>query len=412
MGEVATRRLLNLVDDCGIVIADKDKRKADEVIDMIGSPRVEAVTVDIFDGKGLREIIRGGSLVINSTGPYYRTGRPVWEACIDEGVDYIDFGDTDIAARELFSQDERVRKAGITALTGCGSAPGLTSVFVMKCAQRLDEVDDIEVAWVTGSTPPEEGREKGGRAVIEHMIYECSGNTHALRDGEPVEIPNFKRGKVLDFPEPLGPFRVFECGHAEIETYPRFIPGLKNLRVYGSVYPQPLNGLFRGIAAQVKKGALDMKSAVDFIMAVDAGARPEIKRPYIGMARGVFAQLIDGELRGRDLKALALEIMGRYRPSIGAISIVVEGRRNGRKLRVRTAFAGYQGGPQGIVDMNDVTGTPMAVFACMLLEGKIKGPGVLSPEGCVDPDEFLSTMKPLGVAGLDELDALVTEEVP
>lgn len=408
MGEVATKRLLHLMEDCEVVIADFDLRRADEVVKLIGSPRVKAAQVDIFDNQRLREIIRGSQLVINSTGPYYRTGRPVQEACIDEKADYIDFGDTDVAAEDLFSLEDRFREAGITALTCCGSAPGLSSVFVRKCILQLDEVDDIEIAWVTGSTPPEEGKTKGGRAVIEHMIFECSGNTHTLRGGKLVEIPNFKIGKVLDFPEPLGPFMVFQCGHAEMATYPRFIPGLKNLRIYGSVYPPPLNGIFRGIAKQVEKGTFDMRAAVDFILAMDEGTKPAIKRPYLGVLFGVLAQLMGRELRRGDLKALVREIMGKYEPSIGALYIAVEGKRDGRKLRMKTAFAGYQGGPHGVVDMNDVTGTPMAVFASMLLEGKIKGPGVLAPEGCVDPDEFLRIIKPLDVGGISELDAIET----
>jgi saccharopine dehydrogenase (NAD+, L-lysine-forming) len=411
MGEVATKRLLHLMDDCRVVIADFDRRKADEVVDLVGSPRVEAVQVDVHDAKRLREVIRGCDLVINSTGPYYRTGRPVQEACIDERVNYIDFGDTDVASKELFSLEDRFREAGITALTCCGCCPGLTSVLIRKCILELDEVDSIESAWVTGPTPPEEGKTKGGRALIEHMIFECSENTHTLRDGELVEIPSFKIGKVVDFPEPLGPLMVFECGHAEIDTYPRFIPGLKNLHIYGSGYPPPLNGIFRGIAAQVKKGTFDMKTAVDFLFAMDGGVKPEIKGPYLGVLRGVLAQLIGGELRRGDLRALAREVMGKYDPSIGAISVTVEGWRDDRKLRMKTAFAGYQGGPQASVDMNDATGTPMAVFAYMLLDGKIDGPGVLAPEGCVDPDEFLRIIRPLNLAGLEELAAIETVEL-
>jgi len=78
---------------------------------------------------------------------------------------------------------------------------------------------------------------------------------------------------------------------------------------------------------------------------------------------------------------------------------------------MKTTFAGYQGGPKGIVDMNDITGTPMAVFAYMLLEGRIKGSGVLAPEGCVDPNEFLRIIKPFNIGAIEALDAIETVEL-
>ncbi len=49
--------------------------------------------------------------------------------------------------------------------------------------------------------------------------------------------------------------------------------------------------------------------------------------------------------------------------------VAVEGVKDGKRLRVQATHAGYQGGPQGEFDMDDWTGTPLAIFASMLLEG-------------------------------------------
>ena len=54
--------------------------------------------------------------------------------------------------------------------------------------------------------------------------------------------------------------------------------------------------------------------------------------------------------------------------------------------------------------MNDITGTPMAVFATLLLEGRIKGPGVLAP-GRVDSNEFLRIIKRFNIGAIEALDA-------
>jgi saccharopine dehydrogenase-like NADP-dependent oxidoreductase len=45
------------------------------------------------------------------------------------------------------------------------------------------------------------------------------------------------------------------------------------------------------------------------------------------------------------------------------------------------------------MDMDEATGTPLAVFASMLMDGLVAEKGVLAPEGCIDPDEFFSRLE-------------------
>jgi saccharopine dehydrogenase-like NADP-dependent oxidoreductase len=393
MAQVAARTFLSLIGDCRLLLADYDLEKAKKVAASLGSSDVETAFVDIYDPEVLREVIRGSDLVANCTGPYYRTGRPVVEACIDEKVDYIDLGDDDESALELLALHEKAEEAGITALICCGVAPGLVNVVVRECAQQLDEVENIDVAWVTGSTPPKQGKEKGGAAVFEHMIHACMGKCGTIRDGKRVDIPSFRIGHVLEFPQPLGAYQLFELGHAEIATLPRFLPTVKNVRSMGSLYPPYFNGVFRGIADAVDKGRVEMNQAVDFLLALDAGNNPRGLRLYFAVLRGVLSQLLRGELKAGEFLAFLKEIAGRPSGrSIGAIQVAVEGVKDGKRMRIQACHADYQGGAEGTLDMDDWTGTPLAVFASMLLDGSIDGKGVLAPEACVDPAEFIRRM--------------------
>jgi len=393
MAQVAAKTFLSLISDCRLVLADYDVEKAKKVASSLASPDVEAVFVDIYDPGVLREVMRGSDLVANCTGPYYRTGRPVVEACIDEKVSYIDLGDDEESALELLALHEKAEEAGITALICCGVAPGLVNVVVRECAQQLDEVENVDVAWVTGSTPPKEGKEKGGAAVFEHMIHACMGKCGTIRDGERVDIPSFRIGHLLEFPRPLGPYKLFELGHAEIATLPRFLPGVKNVRSMGSLYPPYFNGVFRGIADAVDNGKVEMKDAVEFLLAMDAGRNPRGLRLYLSVLGGVLSQLLRGELKAAEFFAFLKEVMGKPSGhSIGAIQVAVEGVKDGKRLRIQACHADYQGGEEGTLDMDDWTGTPLAVFASMLLDGSIEGKGVLAPEACVDPAEFTRRM--------------------
>jgi saccharopine dehydrogenase-like NADP-dependent oxidoreductase len=393
MAQVAARTFLSQIGDVRLVLADYNLARVEKVAASYGPPEVEAVFVDIYDPVVLREVIRGSDLVANCTGPYYRTGRPVVEACINEKVNYVDLGDDEESALELLELHEQAEKAGIIALICCGVAPGLVNVVARECAQQLDEVENIDLAWVTGSTPPKEGKERGGAAVFEHMVHACMGECGTIRDGKRVEIPSFRIGHVLEFPEPLGAYQLFELGHAEVATMPRYFPGVKTVRTMGALYPPSNNGVFRGVANAVDKGKVEMKDAVKFLLALDAGENPHGFRFYLSVLEGVVSQLLRGELKAREFLSFLKEVAGRPSGrSIGAIMVAVEGVKDGKRLRVQATHAGYQGGGEGDFDMDDWTGTPLAVFASMLLDGMIADKGVLAPEACIDPAEFTRRM--------------------
>ena len=409
MARVAVDRLVTLVEDGQFVIADLDGVKAQRVARGFASSRIEGVRADIFDRRGLSTLIEGSTLVINATGPLFRTGVPVLEACIERGVDYIDFGDTLEAADQMLALSEQAKAAGITALICAGLTPGLLGLIVAKAARELDRVEDVDIAWVSAPTPPREGVEKGGVALVEHMLHESMGKTASFCDGKRIEIPAFQQSEWVRFPKPLGTIRVYQLGHAEIATIPRFLPGVRNVRVFGGLTPAYLVGLFQGVARQVERGGVELHQAVECIAALDAGRRPRNLRPIWGILCGVGAQLLRGELCVEDVWSflrlvLTGRIVGKY---VGGVLVRVTGERSGCRVTLETAQAMELGSEdRGDGGMDVVTGTPLAVFACLLLRGSIDARGVVSPEACVDPKEFQEFFARLGIPEIDALFSL------
>ncbi len=389
MARVAAEKLLEILDDVHVVLADLNEEKAGRVARSLRSAKVESAGVDLFDPPGLQRLIHKSDLVANCAGPYFRTARPVAEACIREKVNYIDLGDDEESATELLALDGAAREAGVTILICCGVAPGLVNVIFRGCAMQMEEVENVDIAWVTGSTPPREGEKKGGEAVLEHMLHACLGNCLTFRDGRHVQIPSFRHGEVLPFPEPLGPYRVFELGHSEVATIPHFFPGVRNVRSLGALHPPYLNGLFRGIAGQVERDAVDIREAARFILALDTKQKPETARPYLGLLKGVFSQVGKGHLSPGGLLGLFREIAGKSSQScLGGLLVRVDGVMGGKRVRMQSSYADHQGKGDKGMDMDESTGTPMAVMASMLFEGLIPHRGVLAPEACVDPEAF------------------------
>ncbi|MBW2255004.1 MAG: saccharopine dehydrogenase NADP-binding domain-containing protein [Deltaproteobacteria bacterium] len=402
MARVTVRKLLGLSDSHHMVLADLDAEKAERVAGSFGSNRVEWAGVDIFARDDLRGLIRGADMVLNATGPLYRTGVPVLEACIAEKVHYIDYGDTYEAAEAMFERDAEAQEAGITALLCAGLTPGLLGLLGKKCMASLDEVDTLEFAFVSGSNSPTDEVEKGGTAIVDHMLFETTGTCVVLEGGERIEVPAFRKAVPLDFPEPLGRYTCYLIGHAEVSTFPRFFPGLRDVRVYGGMHPPYLVGLFQGLADRLDAGTLTHEQARDFLSAIDAGRRPTDPALYRAVLRGILGQLRRGEMGVRDLLGFLHTAVTCRLPSetMGALKVSVEGTLEGRRVRAEMVHATRQG-PGTNANMDDTTGTPMAAFIQLFLDGGIDRKGVVSPEACVDPDAYLAILAKLDMLGIE-----------
>jgi saccharopine dehydrogenase-like NADP-dependent oxidoreductase len=393
MAGVAVTKLLGLRDDCHVTLADRDVDRAERLARELGTERVAVESIDIFDRQLLKKVVSGASLVMNCTGPYYRTGRPVLEACIESVVDYVDMCDDEDSALSLLALDRDAIDNGVTALICCGIAPGLLNVLVRAAADDLDSLEEVDLAWVSGQAPPTEERPAGGVGVIEHMLHCCVGECATVRDGARVLIPAFINGRVIDFPQPLGPYKVFELGHAEPATFTRFLAGLQTLHTMGAIHPPYLNGLFRGVAKQVTRGSVSMKEAVDFIVALDTGGKPPGLRPFLGVASGVFDQLWHREIGVRDLRGLLEAATGRLQAeALGGVFVSVTGMKDGRRARVTYSQSSVQGMGEGCMDIDVITGTCLASFASLMIDGAATEKGVVAPEACIDPKTFLEEL--------------------
>ena len=78
-------------------------------------------------------------------------------------------------------------------------------------------------------------------------------------------------------------------------------------------------------------------------------------------------------------------------PKAGALRVEVKGKKGGKTIRIIYSAAGR---------IVHGTGIPASVGAQMLVQGKIQGTGVLPPEQCIDPQEFLPAILRRGVGEL------------
>ena len=134
-----------------IRLADLKEETAKAIADQIGSDKVKTFAINALDSEDVARIAEGVDVVIDMVMPwmvpYVMKGAllakanyintafdvPFWEKFV-EGV-----------AIEDMPMCKEFKEAGLTALFGCGFAPGWTNVLARRLANRLETVDSIKM---------------------------------------------------------------------------------------------------------------------------------------------------------------------------------------------------------------------------------------------------------------------------
>lgn len=353
--------LLAAGDFSEIVIADIDYEKASECVSGFGDECLSALRVDATSPQEIKDVIKGSDVVVNCCGPFYKLGPIVLKAVIESKIDYVDVCDDFDATRLLLDMDKKAKKAGITAVIGLGSSPGIANLLVKLCAdQMLDEVESIDIYHAHGGEPTE------GAAVVAHRIHSMLADIPMYLDGEFTTVRYFEdSGKALeedvDF-QCVGTHRVYPYPHPETITLPNYIK-CRRVTNMGCVIPKEYYSLIQDIVRLeiVAEEPIDVKGQMvkpfDFTIAYILSQRERIlMETDFGTQRGCLKITMKGKV---DKK-----------PHRFDFSLASEGQ-----------------------SMGEGTGIPVALGAVLMHRGKITEKGVLPPEGCINPFDFLMLMQ-------------------
>ncbi len=345
-----------------VIIGDIKFEKAKKIAAGIGIEGVSAVKVDVMNSRNLRDVIKDSEVVLSCVGPFYKFAPMVLRASIDAGVNHVDICDDVDATEQLLKMDSNAREAGISALIGMGSSPGIANVLVKFCADNLlDEVDSIDIYHAHG------GEETEGPAVVKHRIHSMMIPIPVFIDGEFKTISVLdESGKALEeeveFPD-IGTYRVYAYPHPETITLPRYIKGVRRVTNLGLVLPPAYAELIKGIVrlGMTSEEPVEVHGVkiapIDFAVAFALHQRPKL-----------------------------LKEAGISEP-MGCLKIVVKGKKNGEPSTYVFSMSSRGMG------MREGTGVPAALGAMLMALGKIRLKGVFPPEAAVDPIELFMLAK-------------------
>lgn len=134
----------------------------------------------------------------------YRLNLHAMRAALRAGAHYVDLGGLFHMTREQLKLDAAFRRAGLTAVLGCGSAPGITNLLVRRAVHAGATDADVEVETWSDDVP--------------------GYSLETILDEFTLPAPILERGR-LKFVQP-GRYVI----HSELATLPASFPRLRGLR--------------------------------------------------------------------------------------------------------------------------------------------------------------------------------------
>jgi saccharopine dehydrogenase (NAD+, L-lysine-forming) len=365
MGSAAAALLARHAGEVDLLVLDVDEARACSVAELAGA---QGRGFDVRSGE-LAEILSGVRAVAACLP--YRLNLEVMEAALAAGCHYADLGGLFHVTRQQWELHERFREAGVSAVMGIGSAPGLTNVLARRGAGRLDAVTSIDM--VDGAVDLEAGGGAFGVPYsVETILDEFTEDAMVFEDGELRQVPAGSGVVDWSFPEPVGTQPAMYTLHSEPATLPRTIDGVRDVR-WRLALPRAVH---EGFSALVGAGM---------------ASRDPVETPSgAAIPREVLAAVLG-----------LLPVPAGEPNDVEYLDVRVAGTKDGRPATARE-LARFDPSPERLSAGAFGTALPITVSVRWQAEGRVE-PGVHPPETAFDPDAFVADLEREGVAFSSEL---------
>jgi saccharopine dehydrogenase-like NADP-dependent oxidoreductase len=311
--------------------------------------QVQFLELDLADTDGLKKAIASSNLVIHCAGPFHFRDASVIRFCIEHGVNYLDVSDHRSFTRKALDCHPEAEAAGVTAIVNTGVFPGISNSMVRQGVEQLEQPERIHLSYLVS------GSGGAGVTVMRTTFLGLQKPFTAWIDGKWQEVKPYSDREVVQFPRPYGKSHVYWFDMPEAFTLPEAFPVKTVITKFGSI-PDFYNHL-TWIAAHIfPKPLMQQRSTIEFLAHV-SHFMTDVTNPFSGI--GV---------------AIRSEVTG-----------FKDGNRAGycsTLIHENTAIA---------------SGCGTGSIAQLLLDGKLKKPGVWTVEQALPTDLFEQTLQSRGI---------------
>jgi saccharopine dehydrogenase (NAD+, L-lysine-forming) len=363
-----------------IILASRTKSKCDKIAAEIREQSVRTARVDADNLNELVALMNDfkPELVIHVALPYQ--DLTIMEACLQTGSHYLDTANYEprdearFEYRWQWAYREKFKKAGLTALLGCGFDPGVTGIYTAYAQKH--HFDVIEYLDIVDCNAGDHGKAFATNFNPEINIREITQKGKYWENSRWIEIEPMSVHMPINYPD-IGPKESYLLYHEELESLVKNIPSIKRARFWMTFSQNYINHL-----TVLQNVGLTGIEPVEF--------------------KG--QNIIPLEF----LKALLPEPseLGANYTGETSIGCQIRGKKDGKdrtcyiwnNCKHQDAWNDVRG--QGV---SYTTGVPAMLGAKMILTGKWKKPGVFNVEE-FDPDPFMEEIGEYGLPWNEKTD--------
>ena len=373
MGAGIARDLLSdrsIVDIDAVRICDSSSEHIERLAGELADARIERFPLDVALPGSVARALRGMHLCINAVPTLAGHQMAIFEAALAARVPYLDLGGLGTYTVRQIAEHARFAAAGMTAVIGTGSDPGMSNVICRAVADELDEIDRINLYWAV-ELIGDENPVLCPPYNVSTVLAEYAHPSTQFLDGRHVECAPRTGREALHLPEPWGRCEFMYSPHSEQLTVP-LADGIKQ----------------KGIREFTWKLHLPRRE----------------HEAWIGLVKAGFGDFDDPlEVKGVPIKpveylaALIQRNIERCRARIPAQSShelhlsIGHGRRNGKPaiarcevvVRPNPMYAGY---------VDACTSMNVSIAAQLLLSSPQR-PGVFAPESYFDIPRYFRELE-------------------
>ncbi len=345
-----------------VIVAGRNEKKAKKFTNSFKSKKVKWVQLDINEHEKLTQILRDYDVVINAT--QYNMNLKVMAAALAAGVDYVDLGGLFHMTRKQLKLDRKFKKAGVTAVIGCGATPGITNVMAAYGSRFFDRINSIHIQFAN-----KDYTKYNMPFVVPYSMRtifdEFSTKPAVFLNGGIEFVEPMSGAEEINFPRPVNRATCFYTLHSEVATFPSSfgVKGIKNCSFKG--------GFERDFVDKVKfliDTSLASENPVHYDNCMIVPRDFTVK---------MLNRFIPENARVNDIEFLRVELVGE---------------KSNRKKRLVVYCKSISNKKWNIPAGSWDTGTPPSIVAQMLVNGDITKNGVLPPELCVNPEIFFKEL--------------------
>lgn len=340
-GLVGTPMALDLAREPEIEVSVADI--SEEVLAGLKSVRgIHAIKADLSDGGSLGDLLGDFDFAVNALPGFL--GYQALEAIIQAGLDVVDIAFYPENPMELH---ETALKKGVTAVVDCGVAPGMSNLLVGFADSNLDRTDHVRI--YVGGLPQVREWPFSYKAVfsVRDVLEEYIRPARFRQNGIPVSRPALTGSEFINFPG-IGTLEAFNTDGLRTLAHTISAPDMieKTLR-----YP----------------GHIDKIKVLR-----EAGFFSKEKIDIGGVTVSPFD--VSADVLSRNWK------MDERDRDITVLKVIVEGEKNGRKMRYLFDMIDRYDESSGVHSMARTTGYAATAAVRMVLSGLFDRKGISPPE--------------------------------